>query len=150
VASPAVPLRPPEDEIAGLPERGPENWSRHSDSNRGPVVYETQAGRSARYRGVLLRLVAAHSPPSRLTACCSPLPSWLSPWLSDAILPVGYNVLQTPCLAKSRASWFTIKRRDAHGSAQPDELGSEPPRESAHMPHGRRTGSQHLKFRGMT
>jgi hypothetical protein len=43
VASPAVPPTGPEDELAGLPEHEWEGWSRHSDSNRGPAVYETAA-----------------------------------------------------------------------------------------------------------
>jgi hypothetical protein len=42
---PGKAVRPigPEDEIAGLPEHETGEWSRHSDLNRGPAVYETAA-----------------------------------------------------------------------------------------------------------
>jgi len=41
---PAAPPIGPEDETAGLPEHETGEWSRHSDLNRGPAVYETASG----------------------------------------------------------------------------------------------------------
>ena len=43
MASPAAPRIGPDDQIAGLPEHETGEWSRHSDLNRGPAVYETAA-----------------------------------------------------------------------------------------------------------
>ena len=50
MASPAAPPIGPEYQIAGLPEHEAGEWSRHSDLNRGPAVYEGVSGLRAPIR----------------------------------------------------------------------------------------------------